>query len=164
MPDSRDMDEQLVKRVRKLGIIRPHRLEFLEEPLDGVPFPTTGRPAGVSTGRWRGLARLIEDIGFQVGVDAKLQQDFLRDISLGVWTVVGIIVRNEVLDPPAIRPQHREGIIGGTKRWRRLGITWLWHGFLTDVRVFLSAAAHAAWPSSSMRSIARVIPQRGRRE
>ncbi len=139
-----DMDEQLVERFRKLGIVRPHRPEFLEEPLDGTPFPATGCLEGVSTGRRCCLARFIEDIGFQVGVDAKLQQDFLRDISLGVRTVVGIIVRNEVLDPAVIRPQHRKGIIRWAERWRTLGRQWLWHGFLTYVRIFLSAAARAA--------------------
>jgi len=99
-----DMDEQLVKRVRKLGIVRPHRREFLEEALDGAPFPATRGLEGVSPGRRRGLVRLIEDIGFQVGMDAKFQYDLVRDSPLDVRRVAGIIVRNEVLDTPVIRP------------------------------------------------------------
>jgi hypothetical protein len=68
-----DMHEQLVKYFWKPRVVRRQQPEFLEECTDGALFPATGGQQTLPLERRLLLARIVKDIGFQVGVDRELQ-------------------------------------------------------------------------------------------
>jgi hypothetical protein len=68
-----DMHQQLLKYFWKPRVVRRQQPEFLEEGTDGALFPATGGQQALPLRRRLCLARIVKDIGFQVGVDREFQ-------------------------------------------------------------------------------------------